>query len=324
MSRRIVPRVAAIHDLAGYGRSSLTAVMPVLAYMGVQVCPLPTAVLSSQTTGMSGFSFCDLTVFMDASLEHWQAIGLDFDAVYSGFLGNPRQVDAVLRCAGSLLAERGFLAVDPVLGDDGRLDPTQTEESIAAMRDLVRQAKVITPNLTEAALLLGREYCEHPSDAQLKDLLSGLADLGPDIAVITGVGGTCEKGEGQDAGGGKPSSEPSGSVSPSQGKPAGCGSAGSGIRRIAAYERSAGLFWQTEHPYIPVYYPGTGDAFASAFLGGLLSGTDVSDAMALAAGFVYEAVHQAYECSTPPQEGALIEKALPLLVQPVRLPVWAL
>lgn len=81
-------RVAAIHDLSGFGRASLTVVIPILAGMGVQTCPLPTAVLSSQTSGVEGFTFHDLTAEMGPMLDHWQQLGLTFDAVYSGFLGS--------------------------------------------------------------------------------------------------------------------------------------------------------------------------------------------------------------------------------------------
>ena len=86
-------RVAAIHDLSGFGRASLTVAIPILSSMGVQVCPLPTAVLSSQTSGVEGFTFHDLTSEMGPILDHWERMGLKFDAVYSGFLGNPRQLE---------------------------------------------------------------------------------------------------------------------------------------------------------------------------------------------------------------------------------------
>ena len=144
-------RVAAIHDLSGFGRASLTVVIPILASMGVQTCPLPTAVLSSQTSGVEGFTFHDLTAEMGPMLDHWQRMGLSFDAVYSGFLGNPLQLEIAARCIGHFLKPGGFALVDPVLGDNGTLDPTQTPEMVEAMRQLIGHAHVITPNLTEAA-----------------------------------------------------------------------------------------------------------------------------------------------------------------------------
>ena len=133
-------RVAAIHDLSGFGRASLTVVIPILASMGVQTCPLPTAVLSSQTSGVEGFTFHDLTAEMGPMLDHWQRMGLSFDAVYSGFLGNPLQLEIAARCIGHFLKPGGFALVDPVLGDNGTLDPTQTPEMVEAMRQLIAQA----------------------------------------------------------------------------------------------------------------------------------------------------------------------------------------
>ena len=163
-------RVAAIHDLSGFGRASLTVVIPILASMGVQTCPLPTAVLSSQTSGVEGFTFHDLTAEMGPMLDHWQRMGLSFDAVYSGFLGNPLQLEIAARCIGHFLKPGGFALVDPVLGDNGTLDPTQTPEMVEAMRQLIGHAHVITPNLTEAAFLLDEPYRLDISPDGLKEL----------------------------------------------------------------------------------------------------------------------------------------------------------
>ena len=130
-----VLRVAAIHDLSGFGRASLTVAIPILATMGIQVCPLPTAVLSSQTGGgMTGFTFLDLTDQMGPMMDHWASLGLKFDAVYSGFLGSPDQSELASRCIREFRAPGGIAVVDPVLGDNGQLDPTQTPEMVEAMR----------------------------------------------------------------------------------------------------------------------------------------------------------------------------------------------
>ena len=147
-----VLRAAAIHDLSGFGRASLTVAIPVLATMGIQACPLPTAVLSSQTSGVEGFSFLDLTGNMARIMDHWADMGLRFDAVYSGFLGSPEQSGLAARCIMEFLAPDGLAVVDPVMGDNGRLDPTQTPEMVEAMRMLVSHADVITPNIPFATI----------------------------------------------------------------------------------------------------------------------------------------------------------------------------
>ena len=283
MKRPPLPRTAAIHDLSGFGRASLSVVIPVLSSMGIQVCALPTAVLSSQTTGMTGFTFCDLTDQLDAVLDHWKKLDVSFDAVYSGFLGSPKQAETVLRCIRELKSEDGIILVDPVLGDDGRLDPTQTREMVESMRVLVRHADVITPNLTEAAFLLGREYDPALTDEELKDQLRALSASGPDVVVITSA-----PGEG-------PAAEPRSRRS----------------MRVAAYEKESGRFWQTSHPSVPAYYPGTGDTFAAVFLGALLRGESVPMAMTRAAEFVYNAILTTYGYGTPAMEGIMLEKVLP-------------
>ncbi|MBR6673303.1 MAG: bifunctional hydroxymethylpyrimidine kinase/phosphomethylpyrimidine kinase, partial [Mailhella sp.] len=165
-------RVAAIHDLSGFGRASLTVAIPILATMGIQVCPLPTAVLSSQTGGgMTGFTFLDLTDQMGPMMDHWASLGLKFDAVYSGFLGSPDQSELAIRCIREFRAPGGIAVVDPVLGDNGQLDPTQTPEMVEAMRRLVREADIITPNFTEASFLLDQPYRPDISEEGLRDIL---------------------------------------------------------------------------------------------------------------------------------------------------------
>ena len=178
-------RVAAVHDLSGFGRASLTIAIPVLATMGIQVCPLPTAVLSSQTSGMEGFTFLDLTSQMGPIMDHWAELGLRFDAVYTGFLGSPEQSGLAGRCIREFRKPGGLAVVDPVLGDNGRLDPTQTPEMVEAMRALIAQADVVTPNLTEAAFLLNEEFRPDISPEGLKDQLRALSAAGPSAVVIT-------------------------------------------------------------------------------------------------------------------------------------------
>ena len=121
--RNPIPRVAAIHDLAGFARTSLTAAIPILSSMGIQATPLPTAILSTQTVGYNDFTLLDLTDDMVRILDHWERLGLRFDGVYSGFMASTAQMDSAARCIRNCLAPGGLAVVDPVLGDDGELDP---------------------------------------------------------------------------------------------------------------------------------------------------------------------------------------------------------
>ena len=274
-----VLRVAAIHDLSGFGRASLTVAIPVLATMGIQVCPLPTAVLSSQTSGVDDFTFLDLTDQMAPMMDHWHRLGLKFDAVYSGFLGSPEQSGLAGRCIREFRTPGGIAVVDPVLGDNGRLDPTQTPEMVEAMRALVRQADIITPNLTEAAFLLGERYHANITRDGLKEQLRALSAMGPAAVVITSA----------------PASSPD---------------------KIATLAYDGKRFWQVEAPFLNAFYPGTGDAFASVLTGSLLQGDCLPVAVDRAVQFVSLGIQATYGYDTPHRDGVLLERTLPSLRMP--------
>ncbi len=289
--RSPVTRVAAIHDLSGFGRTSLTVVIPILSAMGIQVCPLPTAVLSTQTGGFDDFSFVDLTAAMHDFLAHWNKLSLRFDAVYSGFLGSPAQVETVAECIAQCLSPGGFAVVDPVLGDNGVLDPTMNMEMVEGMRRLITHAHCITPNLTEASLLLGEPY---PGDsitpARLKDWLLRLSDMGPEMVLITSapLAKTAHK------------------------------------SAVVAYQRSRGLFWQMACDYIPAFYPGTGDTFASVVTGALLQGDSLPLAVDRAVQFVTLGIRATFGHDLPCRDGILLERVLPSLSQPLTTSTYTL
>ncbi len=154
----LTPRVAAIHDLSGFGRCSLTVAIPILSAMGLQCCPLPTAFLSTHTGGFEGFTFLDMTEEMPRVAAHWKSLDLRFQAIYSGFLGSVRQIDIVENFIREFRREDTVVVVDPVMGDHGEVYQTYTSAMCAGMARLAELADVITPNLTEAALLLGLPY----------------------------------------------------------------------------------------------------------------------------------------------------------------------
>ncbi|MCH5277911.1 MAG: pyridoxamine kinase [Desulfovibrionaceae bacterium] len=276
-----VLRVAAIHDLSGFGRASLTVAIPILSTMGIQVCPLPTAVLSSQTSGVEDFTFHDLTPQMGPALDHWQRLGLRFDAVYSGFLGNPVQVELVERCIREFLGPEGFAVVDPVLGDNGSLDPTQTPEMVAAMRRLAGKADIITPNFTESAFLLDEPWRPEATQDELKDRLIRLAALGPSAVIITSA----------------PAPSPDATAT-------------------VAYDRIQARFWRVEGPRIPAFYPGTGDIFASVLTGSLLQGDSLPVAVDRAVGFVVQGMRVTCGHTLPERDGVLLERVLGSLRSP--------
>ena len=142
-----VKKVVAVHDLSGVGRVSLTIVIPILSSMGFQVCPLPTAVLSSHTQYPS-FSFLDLTEEMPKIISEWKKLGMQFDAFYTGYLGSPLQIQIVSDFIDDFRQPESLVVVDPVLGDNGKLYANFHDSMIKEMRQLITKADVITPNLT--------------------------------------------------------------------------------------------------------------------------------------------------------------------------------
>lgn len=272
------PRVAAIHDLSSFGRCSLAVIIPVLAAMGVQPCAVPTAVLSTHTGGFGDPAMCDLTDFVLPCLDHWKRLKLEFDCIYSGFLANGTQAEQV---AAYIAAWPDALAVvDPVMGDDGKPYRTCTPKLIEQMATLAWKADLITPNMTEACILLGETYSNMSLGRdRARSMLVRLSEKGPRIVVITGA-----------------------HVVP-------------GIVSNIGYDRTHNSFWRVDCDIVPVSYPGTGDVFASVLVGGLLTGDSLPLAMTRAARFVAVAVSTAYGYNCEPREGVMVEKALPWLMQ---------
>ena len=146
-------KIAVLNDLSGMGKCSLTAAIPVISVMGIQACPLPTAVLSAQT-GFPSYYCDDYTDRMDAIMEEWKKMDFYPDGIYTGFLADARQADKAVEFIEQFAKEDTKILIDPVMGDNGEEYPIYTEALCEKMRFLVRRATVITPNLTEALLLL--------------------------------------------------------------------------------------------------------------------------------------------------------------------------
>ncbi len=157
-TKRKLPRVAALHDLSCFGRCALTVIIPALSAAGIQTVPVPTALLSTHTGGFSGMHFRDLDDSIGDIARHFGELGLDFDAVYTGFLGSERQVKTVEDFIDKTADENTLIFVDPVMGDDGKLYSACFPELVAEMRRLCARADIITPNLTEACLMTDTEY----------------------------------------------------------------------------------------------------------------------------------------------------------------------
>lgn len=180
-----LPRVAAVHDLCGYGKCSLGVAIPVLSAAGIDVCPVPTSLFSAHTR-FPKFYMHDTTPMLTEYLDAWHEEGIELDGIYSGFLGSAEQVDAILR----LYREypKALRIVDPVMGDGGSKYPTYTDEMCEAMKGLVDGADVLTPNLTEASILTGIAYAGQDVDeGYIKGMMDALLGMGAKSVVLKGV-----------------------------------------------------------------------------------------------------------------------------------------
>jgi len=281
-----VKRTAAIHDLSGFGRAALTTIIPVLSTMGIQVCPLPTAVLSSNTGWFKEFSFVDLTDSMEAYIEHWRKIQIEFDCIYSGFLGSAKQADIVMDFIEEFRNTSTLVAVDPVMGDDGKLYPTINVDIVEKMKNLIKKADIIIPNLTEAAYLLDEPYTSLTSNTnidKIKNMLVRLTDMGPNMAVITSV----------------PDCNNAGNIN------------------VMAFDKKENKFWKVSSKYIQVEFPGTGDAFASVVIGSLLNGDSLPIAIDKSVQFITIGLKESFGFTYPRGEGILLEKILHYLKAPI-------
>ena len=271
------PKVAVVQDLSGLGRCSLSVILPVLSVMGAQCCLLPTAVLSAHTAFPipEETAFQDLTDNMEQTLRHWTALRTSFDAIYSGFLGSLRQIDVLRHLIQQFRRRETLVLIDPVMGDHGRVYRTYTPEMCREMARLAAEADLITPNLTEAALLLGEPFDRIPtSQAGIEAWLRRLSLDGKRSVVITGV-----------------------SLAP-KALGAGCLDNRSGKIRFAMARQEPGQFF------------GTGDLFAAVLLGSLLRGETLSESTANAVDFIQKTVSQTLAAGTPMLEGVQFEPLL--------------
>lgn len=246
-----IPRVAAIHDLCGYGKCSLGVAIPVLSAAGCDVCPVPTSLFSAHTRFPS-FHVHDTTPMLDPYLDSWQENGIELDAVYSGFLGSAEQVGAIRRVYREYPG--ALRVVDPVMGDGGSKYPFYTEEMCEATKGLVDGADLLTPNLTEAHILTGIPYKGQDVDEDfVRANIDALVDMGAKVVVIKGV------------------------------------TRGDGL--IRNYVAGAGVeFEEHTCELLPYMLHGTGDLYASSLLAAVMCGKSLAESVEFAGTFVRDAM----------------------------------
>ncbi len=277
-------RVAAIHDISCFGKCSLTVALPILSAVGIETSVIPTAVLSTHTGGFSGFTYRDLTADILSIVSHWQTLDIQFNSIYTGFLGSFEQIDIVCETFRRLKNKDTIILVDPVMADNGQLYKVFNSNFPAGMRKVCALADVIVPNMTEAALLLGIPYEEGPYTQEcIKTLLQRLSELGPKQVVLTGVYFDMEN------------------------------------LGVAAYDRDTDTVSYAFSGRIEGSYHGTGDVFASALLGALLNGQTIQEAAQLAVDFTVCSIARTRASETDVRFGVNFEEGLPMLLQRLQL-----
>lgn len=277
-------RVAAIHDLSGFGKCSLTVALPILSAAGIETSALPTAILSTHTGGISGYTYHDLTEDMRPVMKHWKSLDIKFDAIYTGFLGSFEQLDIVKEFFDAFRQEDNLILVDPVMGDNGELYTVFTREFAIGMRMLCQKADIIVPNLTEAALLLDEPFHPGPyTHAYIESLLRKLGALGPQKVVLTGVYFKEDE------------------------------------LGAAIYDRTTDTIDYVFTQKIPGYYHGTGDVFASALLSALLNDFSLIDAAAIAVHFTTDSIRRTYKAKTDYRFGVNFEQSFPDFLKELKL-----
>ncbi len=272
-------RILTIQDISCAGKCSLTAALPILSAMGHETVILPTAVLSTHTA-FEDFTFCDLTDQMRPIAAVWKSQGITFDAIYTGYLGSAAQVEIVEELIAQFRGEDTLVFVDPVLGDFGKLYSGFGEDFPQEMKRLCMNADVITPNITEAACLLGVPYIgDRYSADDVKRMLIGLAQLGAGKILLTGV-----------------------SLRENEVGFMGC-------------DAKRNQFFSYFHEKFPQQYHGTGDVFASSCVGGMLSGLSFENATKLAANFTLESIRATEMAPDARWYGVHYESALRYLLQ---------
>lgn len=180
-------KIMSVQDISCYGQCSLTVALPVLSAFGYETAILPSAILSTHTCGFKNFTVRDLTDDLDGIVAHWKKENIKFGCIYTGYIGDKRQFKTILKAKEELLAEDGLFVVDPAMADNGKLYVALNDDIVCGMREIVKVADYVLPNITEACFLTGTEYKEEYSEDYIESLLKSLKDMGAKTPIITGV-----------------------------------------------------------------------------------------------------------------------------------------
>lgn len=270
-------KVAAINDLSGFGRCSMTVILPIISHMKVQCCPVITSIFSNHS-GYDDYFFDDYTDKIATYTGKWKKLGLEFEGIYTGFLGSVKQIDIVCRFIDEFRTQRTTVIVDPVMGDNGKKYATYTDEMCLEMKRLVSKADLVTPNVTEACILTGELYQESGfTQAQLRAMAEQIADMGPSKVVITGV------------------------------------RSGKSYVSNFIYERADGGLASSKlirSKIVGTARCGTGDIFASILCADAVNGVDLEISVKKASAFIRKCIAKSIELGIPKTDGVCFEEVI--------------
>ena len=279
-------KIAVINDLSGFGRCSLTAAISVIASMGVQPCPLPTAILSGQT-GSPGYFYDDYTDKMDEFRCEWKQMGVSFDGIYTGFLSDGRQIEKVFDFLDTFYRKKTFLLTDPIMGDGGRRFGMCTPEFLGMMKELTARADIITPNLTELCLLTDTDFrmIELMKDEKhlltiVEQMARNVMDRGTKAVVVTGIRFT---------------------------------DSSDGVQKMGNLAVTRNEKFLSAFPFVGESYSGTGDLFASVIAGGRARGDKLEKSMETAGRLIGLALEDSVRGKVPRNDGVDYEQYLWML-----------
>lgn len=268
-------RILTIQDYSSVGRCSLTAALPILCACGHDAVGLPTALLSTQTYGIEGFTYTDLAFNMLPSYEHWKKLGIAFDCLYTGFLGSMETVDAAIKIATDMKARGAVIAVDPAMAENGSLYKIFDNAYRDKMFELCKIADIVMPNFTEGRMLADLDMPLEPNEANARMILNILRHKGYKRVLLSGV-------------------------------------KGDGVQGTATL--SGGKIALQYNTNFEAYIHGAGDCLSSAFIGKLMAGMSFERAAQAAVDFCKSCIEISLKAKTDLRFGLLIERAVPMLV----------
>ena len=270
-------RIITIQDISCVGKCSLTVALPIISAAGVEAGVIPTAVLSTHTA-FPKFTFCDLTDEIQKISDTFEELNIDFDAVYTGYLGSFEQLSLVSDFF-DRFGDKAKIVIDPVMADNGQLYKGFTPEFAAAMAKLCAKADLIMPNLTEASFMLGIPYTPDYDEAYIRDVLKKLTDLGAKSAALTGVSFSADK------------------------------------IGVYLYDSEKDEYYSYFNEKLPASFHGTGDIYASATVGAMMRGFTVAEALSIAVDFTLVTMKKTLADKDHRFYGVNFEEALPYYIE---------